>query len=100
MEYAMRYGLDDKTDLYDGMIIEVFSADRKIAFKKNFIRDDPKPCPVSFRELLEWACVDVSKRDGGSVLIVIDSLLDGVIYQFGNYDIKNVYKYAETRGYA
>lgn len=90
--------LDEKIDLYDGHLIRVFSADQKIAYQRWIITQEFEVVPISFREIMEEAKVNL--KEWGSVFIIIESLLDGVIYQFGNHDLKNVYKHGETRGYA
>jgi hypothetical protein len=90
-----QYGLDDKINLYDGTEIMVFCAESKTAFKKWVVMTD---YDTTFRELLKEARVPIS--NGNVAYIIFEFLLDGVIYQFGNYDLKNVYKHGETRGYA
>lgn len=93
-----KYGLDNKIILYDGHLIRVFSAEQKIAYEKWIITQEFELVPMSFREIMKEAKVNLKKM--GSVFIIIERLLDGVIYQFGNYDLTNVYKHGETRGYA
>ena len=90
-----KYKLDDKLNLYDGHIIKVFSAEQGIAYEKHIIYDNVR---ISFKELLTEAKVNL--KEWGMVYIIIERLLDGVVYQFGNYDLTNVYKHGETRGYA
>lgn len=98
MEDKEEYKLDDKIDLYDGHLIRVFSAEQKIAYERWIITQEFKLVPMSFREIMKEAKVNL--KEWGSVFIIIERLLDGVIYQFGNYDLKNVYKHGETKGYA
>lgn len=90
-----RYRLSKKIRLYDGYTVHVFSAVRGIAYEKHIIYDDAR---ISFKEILTEAKVDL--KEWGMVYIIIEHLLDGDVYQFGNYDLTNVYKHGETRGYA
>ena len=90
-----RYRLSKKIRLYDGHIVHVFSAGRGVAYEKHIIYDDVR---ISFRELLTEAKVNL--KEWGMVYIIVESLLDGEVYQFGNYDLTNVYKHGETKGYA
>lgn len=92
------YKLDDKINLYDGHLIRVFSAEQKIAYERWIITQEFKLVPMSFRKIMKEAKVNL--KEWGSVFIIIESLLDGVIFEFGNGDLKNIYKHGETRGYA
>ena len=92
------YKLDDKITLYDGHLVRVFSAEQKIAYQRWIITQEFEPVPMSFRKIMKEAKVNL--KEMGSVFIIIESLLDGVVYQFGNYDLENVYKHGETRGFA
>ena len=89
------YKLDDKIHLFDGYGIMVFCAENSTAFKKWVVMTD---YDTTFRELLKEARVPITR--GNVAYIIIERLLDGVVYQFGNYDLTNVYKHGETRGYA
>ena len=90
-----RYRLSKKITIYDGYVVQVFNAERGIAYEKYIDRDIVR---ISFKEIMEEAKVNL--KEWGMVYIIIEHLLDGVIYQFGNYDLANVYKHGETRGYA
>lgn len=90
-----RYRLSKKIKLYDGHLIRVFSAARGIAYERHIIYDIAR---ISFREILTEAKVNL--KEWGTVYIIIERLLDGDIYQFGNHDLANVYKHGETKGYA
>ena len=90
-----RYRLSKKISLYDGHTVHVFSAKRGVAYEKHIICDSVR---ISFREILAEAKVNL--KEWGIVYIIIERLLDGEVYQFGNYDLSSVYKHGETKGYA
>lgn len=98
MEFNEKYKLNDKINLYDGRLIRVFSAEQKIAYERWIITQEFELVPMSFKEIMKEAKVNL--KEWGMVYIIIESLLDGVVYQFGSYDLANVYKHGETRGYA
>lgn len=98
MEFKEEYKLGDKINLYDGHLIRVFSAEQKIAYERWIITREFELVPISFREIMKEAKVNL--KEMGSVFIIIESLTDGVIFEFGNSDLKNVYKHGKTRGFA
>ncbi len=99
MEDKEKYKLDDEIDLYDGYSVNVLSAEQKVAFHKYLVlRDMAQPLKTTWRDLLKEAKVNL--KEMGSVFIIVERALKGVVYEFGNYDLKNVYKHGETKGYA
>lgn len=54
---------------------------------------------MTWKEIIDKAIIN-RKEKKGSMLIIIEQPLRGYVYQFGNYDRRNVYENGETRGYA
>lgn len=91
----MKYELKDKIPFYlDQAIISVVGQN---AYLYVFGMDCDSE--ITWRELIEQSIIN-RRVPRGSLRIIVEEALGGVVYEFGNHDRRYIYECGKTYGYA
>lgn len=81
---------------YDGIVRIVYGNNGRTIYLTAMGDENDKF--FCLNDALKEICYDREK--GGVVVVIIDDLLGGVVYMYGNYGEGKWYEYGMTRGYA